>query len=190
MALTRAENMARITATDTKPELMLRKALWQQGMRYRIHFAVENIRPDIVFARDRVAVFIDGCQWHGCPTHYVFPRTNREFWAEKLRKNVERDVRQTQVLRSVGWKPYRVWEHKIWTDLSTTVEAIKSLVLHGIEPSETNWRLIKVDILDEPLDIEERLLISLESPSVTVTEQKNRSTQKWKRTKPSSASPR
>ena len=113
MTLTRSQNMARIKSKDTKPELLLRRALWRQGLRYRLQYRIENIRPDIVFVKARVALFIDGCQWHGCPEHYARPRTNQVFWDQRLRVNAERDTKQTVLLRATGWIPYRIWEHDI-----------------------------------------------------------------------------
>ena len=69
------------------------------------------VRPDFVFTRERVAVFVDGCFWHRCPLHSKVPESNREFWEPKLSRNVERDRLQDRELRKAGWKPRRIWEH-------------------------------------------------------------------------------
>lgn len=82
----------------TRPEVLLRQALWRAGLRYRLHTRTPVGRPDIVFPRQKVAIFIDGCFWHGCPEHYVRPRSRPEFWAAKLLTNFERDHRQTREL--------------------------------------------------------------------------------------------
>ncbi|MEU4244876.1 very short patch repair endonuclease [Actinoplanes sp. NPDC026619] len=99
---------------DTKPELALRRAVHALGMRYRV-----GIRPvvnlprtaDIVFTKARVAVFLDGCFWHGCPQHHSVAKTNATFWAEKVRRNRERDAETNRLLAEHGWTVVRIWEH-------------------------------------------------------------------------------
>src|SRR5262245_58666688 len=79
----RSRCMSHIKGKDTKPELLLRKALWRLGLRYRLHAKIPG-RPDVVFPKAKVAVFIDGCQWHCCPIHFVRPKSNQEFWDRKF----------------------------------------------------------------------------------------------------------
>ena len=79
------------------------------------------------------AVFVDGCFWHGCPDHYVRPRTKNEFWDAKLKENVDRDRRQTVELTQLGWRVVRVWEHQVWEELDDTVEAIVVLAVHEVQ---------------------------------------------------------
>jgi DNA mismatch endonuclease (patch repair protein) len=100
---------------DTRPELALRRELHARGLRYRIHRApVPGVRStaDVVFARVRLAVYVDGCFWHSCPEHAVTPKRNREFWVTKLRANVERDRRNEAQLTARGWTVLRIWEHE------------------------------------------------------------------------------
>jgi len=102
---------------DTTPELALRSALHGLGYRFRVDFPVRGvsgraIRPDLVFTRQRVAVFVDGCFWHRCPAHGTMPATNREYWEPKLAANRERDLRMTHDLQQAGWVVVRVWEHE------------------------------------------------------------------------------
>jgi DNA mismatch endonuclease (patch repair protein) len=100
--------------TDTRPEIVLRSALHRIGLRFRKHVApipAVRCRADVVFRRQRVAVFVDGCFWHQCPQHGVRPETNKGYWAEKLRRNVERDRRNEAELEAHGWTVIRVWEH-------------------------------------------------------------------------------
>jgi DNA mismatch endonuclease, patch repair protein len=182
MALTRSQNMAQIKAKNTKPELLLRKALWEMGYRYRVHHSIERIRPDIVFIGHKVALFVDGCQWHGCPEHYVFPRTNQIFWGEKLKKNVERDISQTRVLRDAGWFPLRIWEHEIWSDLPGVLAEVTSLLSTGAIRDRENWRLIEVNTIDSANDIERRREVRLEAPLDEKIVERKRSTKKWDRT--------
>jgi DNA mismatch endonuclease, patch repair protein len=100
---------------DTQPETVVRSALHAMGLRFR-----KNARPlpglrctaDIVFPKERVAVFIDGCFWHGCPEHGRVPRTNSPYWREKLERNQARDRRNESVLRNEGWSVLRYWEHQ------------------------------------------------------------------------------
>ncbi len=70
-------------------------------------------RPDFVFPKEKIAVFVDGCFWHGCPKHKQIPETNTEYWRDKIRKNRQRDRRVTRVLRNSGWSVMRVWEHEL-----------------------------------------------------------------------------
>lgn len=102
--------------TDTKPEIALRSALHRLGLRFRKDHRIDvdglRVRPDIVFTRARVAIFVDGCFWHRCPEHGLMPRANRDYWEPKLARNVERDTRVTAELRDAGWTVIRVWEHE------------------------------------------------------------------------------
>ncbi len=100
---------------DTGPERALRSALHQRGLRFRkdlrLKLAGSSARPDIVFTRARVAVFVDGCFWHSCPEHGELPKSNRAFWAEKLRRNVARDRENNRTLEKNGWTVLRFFEH-------------------------------------------------------------------------------
>lgn len=99
---------------DTKPEKDLRRALHRMGLRYRVATRpIPGLRrtADIVFRRAKVAVFVDGCFWHGCQEHRATPKSNTEFWAEKLSGNVLRDKQTTAILEANGWTEVRVWEH-------------------------------------------------------------------------------
>ena len=109
--LTRSEIMKRVKQKDSGAELALRSALHAAGLRFRLHRRVERVAVDIIFPGPKVAVFVDGCFWHGCPKHATFPKTNQGYWVPKLAENEDRDRRQTQRLRKAGWKVIRVWEH-------------------------------------------------------------------------------
>jgi DNA mismatch endonuclease (patch repair protein) len=97
---------------STGPEVQLRRALHTAGLRYRVHDRALPGTPDIVFPRARLAIFIDGCFWHGCSEHGVLPKNNREWWREKLTINRERDQRKDEGLKSIGWLPLHFWEHE------------------------------------------------------------------------------
>jgi len=112
----RAYCMSRIRGRDTGPESRFRKALWALGVRYRIRNRLPG-RPDLVIPRARIAIFVDGCFWHHCPKHFVMPRTNRNFWRQKIGANRERDRNVNRKLRCDGWKVVRIWEHDIEKNL-------------------------------------------------------------------------
>ncbi len=101
---------------DTKPEIVLRSLLHRAGLRFRTDYPIGcgnvRVRPDVVFTRARVAVFVDGCFWHRCPDHRSIPRRNSEYWIPKLSANVARDRRVDEALTFGGWHVERLWEHE------------------------------------------------------------------------------
>lgn len=115
--------------TDTKPEVELRSLLHRRGLRFRKDHPLQlsdiNVRPDVVFRGPRVAIFIDGCYWHGCTKHKALPKTNTEFWARKIATNSERDRLVDRALMDAGWHVLRFWEHD---DLSEICDAIEGVV--------------------------------------------------------------
>lgn len=104
--------MRRVKSRDTSCERALRSALHARGLRYRLGAQLPG-KPDIVFVRARVAVFVDGCYWHGCPQHCRLPSGNGEYWRAKIERNRARDARVTDELRRMGWRVVRVWEHEV-----------------------------------------------------------------------------
>ncbi len=110
---------------DTKPELAVRRVLHRRGLRYRT-----SVRPlvglrcqaDIVFTRAKVACFVDSCHWHACEQHLRLPRTNTEWWEQKLAWTKERDARNNRVLREAGWTVIRIWEHEDPVDAANRIE--------------------------------------------------------------------
>lgn len=122
---------------DTGPELALRRALHARGLRYFVHRRpVPSLRrtADIVFPRARLAVFVDGCFWHGCPRHHTVAKSNAEFWATKMRRNRERDEETNGLLKENGWTVLRVWEHLNVPDAVALVEEALLDAKQGIEP--------------------------------------------------------
>jgi DNA mismatch endonuclease (patch repair protein) len=101
---------------DTRPELFMRSALHRRGLRFRVGHVVRlaevRVTVDVAFTRARLAVFVDGCFWHGCPLHQRVPKRNSSYWARKLRLNAARDQRVDVALRAAGWMTVRVWEHE------------------------------------------------------------------------------
>jgi DNA mismatch endonuclease (patch repair protein) len=114
---------------DTKPELALRSAAHALGLRYRVSTRpLRELRrtADLVFPRAKVAVFVDGCFWHGCPEHHTVSATNATFWAEKVESNRARDQDTDRCLADAGWTSVRVWEHE---DPNAAAERIREVVI-------------------------------------------------------------
>jgi DNA mismatch endonuclease (patch repair protein) len=121
--------MKRIGRRDTKPERELRSILHRRGLRFRIDsqpLANSKTRADIVLVRHRIAIFVDGCFWHGCPLHGTMSKTNSAWWRNKLRRNRERDRVATKLLTKAGWTVLRFWEHQNPTECADTV--VKNLL--------------------------------------------------------------
>lgn len=107
----RSSIMSAVRHFDTAPELTLRRELSKLGLRYRTHYGKEKI--DIAFPSKRLAVFVNGCFWHDCPEHGGYPKSNRDYWIPKLKRNIERDMETDAKLKKEGWRLMRFWEHKI-----------------------------------------------------------------------------
>lgn len=111
-----AARMSRQRNRDTTPEILLRRALHRSGHRYRVAWPVPALRRrtiDVAFTRRKLAVFVDGCFWHGCPTHGTTPLTNGDWWARKIERNRRRDLETASHLRGLGWTVIRLWEHDL-----------------------------------------------------------------------------
>ena len=124
----RHHNMSRIRSNDTKPEVLLRKALWARGWRYRKNYDAIPGKPDIVLTRQKIAIFVDGDFWHA-RGHQDNPGeqvgTNKEFWQKKLARNVERDKEVNDELTEAGWLVLRFWEPDIKEDLTCCLRQIE-----------------------------------------------------------------
>ncbi len=134
--------MARIRGKDTKPELQVRRALHAAGLRFRLHANDVPGRPDIVFRRKKIAVFVHGCFWHRHPDPECkftrMPKSRLEFWAAKFNANVARDLRNVQDLQILGWQVEIVWE----CDLSAeTITNLAKRIRDREAPSKINVRL-------------------------------------------------
>lgn len=109
--MTRSQNMSRVKNKNTKPEVYFRKLLWREGLRYRIHYKKLPGTPDIFISKYKTAIFVNGCFWHmheGCKLTSI-PKTNTEFWSNKLTGNVDRDKKNYQKLKEAGIKVIVVW---------------------------------------------------------------------------------
>lgn len=114
------------TRRDTKPEKAIRSALHSRGLRFRVDerawLAPRAPRPDILFRRQRIAIFVDGCFWHSCPLHCRPPRRNQGYWQPKLARNRERDRENDAELEASGWTVIRVWEHEPVIEAADRIE--------------------------------------------------------------------
>lgn len=120
--------MSRIHAKNTGPELLFRKAISDAGIRgYRLHYKLLG-KPDLVFLKRKIAVFIDGCFWHKCPKCFPYLSTAKKYWVNKIRSNIDRDIRISEELKKTEWKVIRIWEHEIESGLSKRIKMIKKLL--------------------------------------------------------------
>jgi DNA mismatch endonuclease, patch repair protein len=117
---------------DTGPELAVRSILHARGLRFRVNQPLpfdRRRRADLTFTRARLFVFVDGCFWHGCPDHFVEPRTRRDFWLDKIRGNQSRDIDTRNRLEELGATVLRVWEHDDPTAAADAIEATYRSIL-------------------------------------------------------------
>ena len=125
----RSRLMGRVRRTGTLPELALRRALHRAGLRYRLDAGIGLPgTPDLALLRGRLAIFVDGCFWHGCRKHGTIPKTNRAFWLAKIERNHKRDLSVDQSLRGLGWRVVRVWEHELRSDMDAVVRRVLLLM--------------------------------------------------------------
>jgi DNA mismatch endonuclease (patch repair protein) len=110
-----SERMSKVRNKDTAAEMAIRSELHARGFRYRVNLRTPEAgrsRPDIAFTKQRIAVFVDGCFWHKCPDHATFPKSNEQWWSDKLDINVRRDRSIDSALTEIGWTVLRIWEHE------------------------------------------------------------------------------
>ena len=125
----RSEIMRQVKGRDTTPEMSLRKALWRRGIRgWRIHQKGLPGSPDVVFNKYKLAIFVDGCFWHGCSNCYRRPKSRQDYWDKKLLKNVARDRENDRALFELGWVVLRFWEHEVIKDIDTCILSVVELL--------------------------------------------------------------
>lgn len=125
----RSRNMAAIKGANTKPEELVRKYLFSKGFRYRKNVRALPGSPDVVLPKYKTVIFVNGCFWHKHDCKWFkWPRTNADFWKEKITKNVERDARNVELLKDAGWKVLTVWECELKENPNETMEKIISVL--------------------------------------------------------------
>ncbi len=107
----RSNIMARVKGKNTSLELNLKKLLSMTGIKYNTNSKLKG-KPDIILKSQKVVIFIDGCFWHKCPVCFRAPQSNRSYWSQKIKKNVDRDKKLNKILKREGWKVIRIWEHE------------------------------------------------------------------------------
>ena len=133
-SLKRSQMMAGIRGKDTRPELVVRQELFRRGFRYRLHKKGLPGKPDLVLPKYNSVIFVNGCFWHGHECHlFKWPKSNKDFWEEKISGNRVRDQRNIQLLQSAGWRVLTVWEcsfkGKSVQDVGVAIDQIESLLL-------------------------------------------------------------
>ncbi len=122
-----SRRMAKVRQKGTRAEIEVRRELYRNGLRYRVGYVVLR-RPrrfaDIAFPGLKIAVFVDGCFWHGCPEHATWPKQNAEFWRHKIETNRSRDADTDERLEEIGWKVVRIWEHESPVTATVTISEV------------------------------------------------------------------
>lgn len=128
--MTRSENMSKIRSTNTSIELLLRRELWKRGLRYRVNYKLVDGKPDIVFLKKKIAIFCDSEFWHGKDylegKHVV--KTNKDYWIQKLEKNINRDIKVNTILKQKGWTVLRYWGKNILKHTQEIADEIEKLI--------------------------------------------------------------
>lgn len=127
---TRSRIMAKVRSRDNRStERRLRSSLAGSGVSgYQLHAKELPGAPDFVFLGEKVAIFVDGCFWHGCPRCYRRPHSSQDYWDAKVKRNMERDRKNRQLLRDMGWLPVRIWEHSL-----SSLPAVRKTILSALE---------------------------------------------------------
>ena len=119
-----SRRLAQVRSKETKPERLLRKMLWQNGLRgYRNHPALPG-KPDVFFPRYKLAVFVDGYFWHGCPQHFKEPTNNAQYWTNKINRNRNRDRLVSEELEQMAYRVVRMWEHEVKREPDNVLQRI------------------------------------------------------------------
>lgn len=139
-----SRNLSRVKRRDAKPEIELRRELHRRGLRFRVDYGPAPGRPDIAFTRAKVAVFLDGCFWHGCPLHGTSPKSNADWWKAKIERNLTRDASVRDQLEQDGWLVLRYWAHDDVDDICDEVEDVwrdlSGQALIDRDACENGWR--------------------------------------------------
>lgn len=126
--------MRRVKSRNTSLEMRVRSALHRRGLRFRLNYPLPG-RPDLVFVRARLALFIDSCFWHGCPQHLRMPESNKEYWQAKIVRNLRRDAEVAASYEHSEWRMARLWEHELKTNFEACMDAIEDMVrAHAARP--------------------------------------------------------
>jgi DNA mismatch endonuclease (patch repair protein) len=123
----RSRNMSKIRSKNTLPEILIRKALWRMGYRYRLHYKLLPGKPDIVIKKYKIVVFVHGCFWHrhkNC-IEASRPKTNSEYWETKINNNIKRDKKYKKEIKKSGWNVIIIWECNIKKDIEDNINLLR-----------------------------------------------------------------
>jgi DNA mismatch endonuclease (patch repair protein) len=123
----RSEVMRSVRSKNSSLERIVRSELHKRGLRFRLHYPLLG-KPDIVFVRSRLVIFIDSCFWHGCPEHVRMPNSNRDYWTQKIARNIKRDIQVNTAYKDIDWSVMRFWEHEIKNNLKRCIDKIERKV--------------------------------------------------------------
>lgn len=127
----RSAIMSKIKSAETKIEIIFRKALWKKGFRYRKNCSKYFGKPDLTLKKYKTVIFVDSCFWHKCPAHGYFPKSNLDYWINKLKKNQQRDKEVSIYYKKKSWIVIRIWEHEIIKNrLNKTISKIIKYFQH------------------------------------------------------------
>jgi DNA mismatch endonuclease (patch repair protein) len=138
----RSQVMRTIKSENSGIEVAIRSRLHRIGLRFRIHSPRLPGKPDIVFLKARLAVFVDSCFWHGCPKHARMPKTNRAYWTTKIKRNRNRDLQVNEDYVRIGWTVLRLWEHDIKDNLDNCAQKVQRVFISLSSGSENSNRHI------------------------------------------------
>lgn len=126
----RSKIMSKIKSKDTKPEILLAKRLWEEGVRYRKNYSKLPGKSDIAITKYKIAIFIDGEFWHGYNWNEKKKKIvqNRDYWIPKIEKNIQRDIKNNELLQELGWKVIRIWEKDLKKDINRCVGEILNII--------------------------------------------------------------
>jgi DNA mismatch endonuclease (patch repair protein) len=124
----RSRIMRAVKGRDTSIEKKVRSALWIRGLRFRKNDKRIVGKPDIVFPRSKLVVFLDSCFWHGCPLHLRRPKSNQDYWQKKVARNMLRDTQVTFACTELGWTVLRIWEHELKENFDSCIKLIEDRV--------------------------------------------------------------
>lgn len=124
----RTRTMRGVKSKDSKMEVKFRSALWRSGLRFYKNAKNLPGKPDIVFPKLKIVVFLDSCYWHGCPLHLRMPKSNLDYWLPKIERNKKRDNEINVYYTENGWRIFRIWEHELKTDFDSQVLKISETV--------------------------------------------------------------
>ncbi len=149
--------MSHVKSRDTKPELIVRRYLYSRGYRYRKNLRSLPGTPDIVLKKYRVAIFIHGCFWHGHESHLRIPKSNCEYWENKINRNRERDEENKERLRKLGWSVMTVWECQLRPELmEKTLLEIEYHLNHNYLNQFKNKPAYKIEHNDTPIAADDK----------------------------------